>query len=204
MVPIRIAKHLQGTLAMWVALWYTQQNPTSLLIPAQPLHAFTPPQENCWLCRRAMMYRLLRKVLVSTTLQTCHFSAFCFIMKYLIFWSLVGVEFGVGGGAGKEAVELYCFPYCGSLFFFPVFSVLKDKRRRDREQAVRRKGRERKRNISVLMLINWHADERERKREERINKPLFKSSLTSENVLAPSKSLRRFWDVEASRHSVII
>lgn len=206
MVPIWIAKHLQGTLAMWVALWYMQQNPTSLLIPAQPLHAFTPPQENCWLCRRAVMYRLLRKVLVRTTLQTCHFSAFCFIMKYLIFWSLVGVEFGVGWGGGQARRLWNCiaFPIVAPYFFFPVFSVLKDKRRRDREQAVRRKGRERKRNISVLMLINWHADERERKREERINKPLFKSSLTSENVLAPSKSLRRFWDVEASRHSVII
>lgn len=49
-----------------------------------------------------MMYRLLRKVLVRTTLQTCHFSAFCFIMKYLIFWSLVGVEFGVGWGGGRQ------------------------------------------------------------------------------------------------------
>lgn len=60
------------------------------------------------------------------------------------------------------------------------------------------------RNISVLMLISWYAEERERKREQRANKSLFKSQLPSENVLAPSKSLQRFGDTEASRHPTIV
>lgn len=118
------SKAPSGHLSNVVALWYMQQNPTSLLIPTQPCHTFTSPRGDCWLCRRAMMYRLLRKVLVSTTLQTCHFSAFCFIMKYLIFWSLVGVEFGGGekgvgrqGGCGIVLLSLF-------FIFFFAFCVL--------------------------------------------------------------------------------
>lgn len=181
-----------------------QQNPTSLLIPTQPCHAFTSPQEDCWLCRRAVIAQESTSKHYASDLPL-----FCFFLHTEIFNLL---EFGRSGirsrgGAGKEAVELYCFPYCGFFFFFFLLFLCcqySSERWRREQASSEKKKKGKKINIFVLMLINWHADERERKREEHINKPLFKSSLTSENVLAPSKSLQRFWDIEASRHSVII
>lgn len=105
-----------------------------------------------------------------------------------------GADLGQRGrqrGCGIELLSLLGpgFSFVG--LFFLLSQLWKTERGEMRSGAIWRERQE------IFLRWCWLADrqreERQKERGEHVTKSLFKSQLPSENVLAPSKSLQRFW-----------
>lgn len=88
-------------------------------------------------------------------------------MIYLVFSCVVGVDLGAGGeveGRGMELPSLVWLEFEVRFGFFLLLQFWKTEEGEMKSGALRRK-KGKKKNISVLMLINWYKEEREWERE---------------------------------------
>lgn len=177
------AEHLQGTSFMKAQekRWHHS--------PALPSFSMLS-----LILRIVVLCRLCLEIVINTQLV-------CFLLNNGIFHVQLesGVDLGQRGrqrGCGIELLSLLG-PWFSFVGFFAV-TALKDRGRRNEEWGNMR-GRQ-----EIFLRWCWLAGTQRKERERERSKSLFKSQLPSENVLAPSKSLQRFGDTEASRHPTIV